>query len=494
MHKLNKKNYQDYTAYPEKVLQFGEGNFLRGFVDWQIQVLNEKTDFNGSVVVVQPRGSNKIERLNNQDGLFTLYLQGMKDGRSVSEHQMIKSISRGINLFTDYQEYIKLAGTEELRFIVSNTTEAGIVFDQEDHLEDQPQKSFPGKLTAFLYYRFKAFAGDERSGCIIIPCELIERNGEKLRRTVLQYASYWNLGIEFIEWIRNANTFCSSLVDRIVPGFPTDSYEEKIKELGYRDELMVVGEHYHLWVIEGPEWLKNELPVEGTGLNTLIVEDLSPYRVRKVRILNGAHTAMTPVAYLYGLDTVEETVNHVETGQFVKELIEKEIISTLEGSKTELADYADEVMSRFANPYIKHFLLSISLNSISKFHTRNLPSLLDYVKQYSNLPKRMVFSLSCLLYFYRGKRGNEEIQLQDDPAIIQFFKIYWGKLEQNEIDMKELAEIFLAEQKLWGMDLTTIPNLVSAVSANLLSIYKTGVKEAFKELSETSIHQGGSIK
>lgn len=485
--KLNNKIYQDYISYPEKVLQFGEGNFLRGFIDWQFQVLNEKTDFNGSVVVVQPRGNNKIERLNNQDGLFTLYLQGIKEGQLVNQHQVIESISRGINLFTDYPEYIKLAGTDDLRFIVSNTTEAGIVFDQTDHLEDRPQKSFPGKLTAFLYHRFQAFAGDEKRGCIIIPCELIERNGEKLREIVLQYASFWNLEDEFIDWVRNANTFCSSLVDRIVPGFPTDSYKEKTEQLGYEDELMVVGEQYHLWVIEGPEWIKNELKVDGTGLNTLIVDDLTPYRIRKVRILNGAHTAMTPVAYLYGLSTVEESVNHEEVGMFIKEMIAEEIIPTLEGPKPELSTYADDVMNRFANPYIKHYLMSIALNSISKFQTRNLPALLDYVEKYNSLPKRMVFSLSCLLYFYRGKRGNDVIGLQDDPVNVQFFKTHWEKFEQQESTMYDLVNKFLAEQRLWGMDLTSIENLESTVCTNLLSIYQRGVKEALKELFETSI-------
>lgn len=485
--RLNNQIYHDYPSYPEKVLQFGEGNFLRGFIDWQFQVLNEKTDFNGSVVVVQPRGNNKIERLNNQDGLFTLYLQGIKEGQLVNQHQVIESISRGINLFTDYPEYIKLAGTEDLRFIVSNTTEAGIMFDPSDQLEDRPQMSFPGKLTAFLYHRFKAFAGNEKRGCIIIPCELIERNGERLREIVLQYASLWNLEDEFIEWVMNANTFCSSLVDRIVPGFPTDSYKEKTEQLGYEDELIVVGEQYHLWVIEGPDWIKNELKVEGTGLNTLIVNDLSPYRIRKVRILNGAHTAMTPVAYLYGLSTVEESVNHEEIGMFIKEMIAEEIIPTLEGSKTELADYADDVMNRFANPYIKHYLMSIALNSISKFQTRNLPALLDYVEKYNTLPKRMVFSLSSLLYFYRGKRGNDVIELQDDPVSLQFFKTNWEKFEQHELTMKELVNKILGEERFWGLDLTSIPNLENTVSINLLNIYKMGVKEALKELFETSI-------
>ncbi|MFL6557524.1 MAG: tagaturonate reductase [Bacillus sp. (in: firmicutes)] len=487
MQRLNKKIHQTYTSYPEKVLQFGEGNFLRGFIDWQFQVLNEKTDFNGSVVVVQPRGNNKIERLNKQDGLFTLYLQGIKDGQLVNQHQVIESISRGINLFTDYPEYIKLAGTEDLRFIVSNTTEAGIVFDPTDQLDDRPQKSFPGKLTAFLYHRFNAFAGDENRGCIIIPCELIERNGEVLREIVLQYASFWNLEEDFIEWVKNANTFCSSLVDRIVPGFPTDSYKEKTDQLGYEDALMVVGEPYHLWVIEGPEWIKDELKVEGTGLNTLIVDDLTPYRVRKVRILNGVHTAMTPVAYLYGLSTVEDSVNNEEIGRFIREMIEKEIIPTLEGPKTELVSFADDVINRYANPYIKHYLMSIALNSISKFQTRNLPSLFDHVEKYHSLPKRIVFSLSSMLYFYRGKRGNDLIELQDDPVNVQFFKTHWEKFEQHELTMKELVNIILAEKRLWGMDLTLIPNLDSTVCTNLLTIYDMGVKEALKELFEISI-------
>ncbi|AGK55937.1 tagaturonate reductase [Bacillus sp. 1NLA3E] len=487
MQRLNKSLYKNIASYPEKVLQFGEGNFLRAFVDWQIQILNEKTNFNGSVVVVQPRGFDKIERLNNQDGLFTLYLQGIKDGCPVNEHMVIESISRGINLFTDYQLYVDLAGQSELRFIISNTTEAGIVFDPEDRLEDKPQKSFPGKLTSFLYHRFQAFSGDESRGCIVIPVELIENNGQILKEIVLQYARHWDLGSDFIDWIHHANTFCSSLVDRIVTGFPFDSIEEKTEELDYQDDLMVVGEQYHLWVIEGPEWIKNELPIEGTGLNTLIVDDLAPYRVRKVRILNGAHTAMTPVAYLYGLNTVEESVNHSVIGKFVRELIEEEIIPTLGGPLEELTDFSKEVLARFRNPYIKHYLSSISLNSVSKFNTRNLPALLDYVNRNDRLPKRMTFALSCLLYFYKGKRGNQEIPLQDNPEILAFFKDIWGEFENQKIEMKELVETVLAKKQLWGTDLTSIPNLVSHVTSNLLQIAQKGVKEALKEINETSI-------
>jgi tagaturonate reductase len=485
--RLNKSLVEKVAAYPERVLQFGEGNFLRAFVDWQIQVLNEKTDFNGSVVIVQPRGFDKIDRLNKQDGLFTLYLQGIKEGKPINEHMVIRSISRGINLFKDYHQYVELAGKTELRFIISNTTEAGIIFNPEDRLDDKPQKSFPGKLTAFLYHRFQAFSGDESHGCIVIPCELIENNGQKLKEIVLQYARHWDLGTDFIHWFHHANTFCSSLVDRIVPGFPVDSIEERTEELGYQDDLMVVGEQYHLWVIEGPEWLKDELPVEGTGLNTLIVDDLTPYRVRKVRILNGTHTAMTPVAYLYGLETVEEAVNDGEVGLFVKELIEEEIIPILDEPREGLVAFSKEVLNRFMNPYIKHYLLSISLNSISKFTTRNLPALLDYVKRNDRLPERITFALSCLLYFYKGKRGDQEIPLQDSPEILNFFQYTWRKYENQELEMKDVVETLLAETKLWGMDLTSISNIVSSVESNLLAIDQKGIKEAIKNFNKATM-------
>jgi tagaturonate reductase len=267
--------------------------------------------------------------------------------------------------------------------------------------------------------------------------------------------------------------------------------DEKTAELGYKDDLLVVGEQYHLWAIQGPEWLKKELPVSGTGLNTLIVDDLAPFRTRKVRILNGAHTAMTAVGYLYGLDTVEEAVNDPEVGQFIRGLISDEIIPTLEGPKEELTTYANEVLSRFANPYIKHYLMSISLNSISKFQARNLPALLDYVNKYNALPKRMVFALSSLIYFYRGKRGQEDIALQDSPEVMEYFKTLWEQFDNSESDFGELSKKVLSEQTLWGMDLAEVPNLSEGVSENLQSIYKNGIALALKELMDTAIFQEG---
>lgn len=489
MQKLNRKNYKGFRIYPEKILQFGEGNFLRAFVDWQVQVLNEKTDFNGSIVVVQPKGFEMIEKLKRQDGLFTLYLQGIKDGCHVNEQMVIDSINRGINLFTEYQAYIELAAKEELRFIISNTTEAGIAYDPNDKLNDQPQNSFPGKLTAFLFHRFQAFSGDPKRGCIIIPCELIENNGVLLKVLVLKYAQNWNLGSGFINWIDQANTFCSSLVDRIVPGFPSDTFGEKTDMLGYQDELMVVGEQYHLWVIEGPEWIKHELPFSGTGLNTMIVKDLTPFRTRKVRILNGAHTAMTPIAYLSGLETVEDAVSDKEVGSFIRELIREEIIPTLKGNSADLENYAEEILTRFANPFIRHYLMSISLNSISKFITRNLPTLIDYIKKTNVLPTRMVFALSCLIYFYRGKRGDENISLQDRTETLEFFQSTWEMYENKKINLNLLAERVLCETKIWEMNLNTISNLTDTVAIHLRLIEQLGVRNALIELSLTSTHK-----
>lgn len=482
MELLTNSLVKDRPKYPEIVLQFGEGNFLRGFVDWQIDVMNKQGKFNGSVVVVQPRGQEKIERLNAQDGLYTLYLQGMKEGKAVQEHSIITSISRGINLFNAYDQYLELANNPELRFIFSNTTEAGIVFDEKDRLEDTPQQSFPGKLTAFLYERYNAFQGSKDKGLIIIPCELIERNGEKLKEIVLKYAELWYLGDDFAAWIHEANTFCNSLVDRIVPGYPRDSIEEITEELGYKDNLLVVGEQYHLWVIEGPQLIKEEFPAQMAGLNTLVVDDLTPYRTIKVRILNGAHTAMTPVSYLYGINTVAQAIEDKVTGQFVKELIYDEIIPTLDLPKEELHSFAEAVLDRFRNPFIQHFLLSISLNSMSKFKTRDLPSLLDYYNRKRELPKKLVFSLAALISFYKGKRGEEEIQLADDQDVLDLFKLQWSQYNGTIDSIKDIVSNVLGCEKIWEMDLNQVPGLTAAITKDLFNIETNGMNNALESL------------
>jgi tagaturonate reductase len=480
--RLNKELYKEFKTYPEKVIQFGEGNFLRAFVDWQIDKMNDEAGFNGSVVVVQPLENGLVDMLNEQDGLYTLYLQGVQNGKAVKTHKVMNSISRGINPYRDYNEYLKLAENPEIRFIVSNTTEAGIAFDENDKLNEGCQKSFPGKLTALLFERFKAFNGANDKGLIIIPCELIDRNGEKLKEIVFKYAEIWNLGQDFVNWINDANTFCCSLVDRIVPGYPRDTIDEITAELGYEDKLVNVGEIFHLWVIEGPQAIKDELPIEKAGLNIKVVDDMTPYRTRKVRILNGPHTAMVPVAYLYGLETVGESVDHEVIGKFVHDVIYDEICETLDLPHAELVEFSDAIIERFQNPYVKHYLMSIALNSMSKYKTRDLPSVTEFLKRKGTLPKKLVFSLASLIEFYKGKRGEETINLADDDDILELYKGVWSSCDGSEEGLRNVVTQVLAYEKNWGMNLNEIPNLTDEVAKYLILIEKLGMKEAVKEV------------
>lgn len=480
--RLNKETYKKYKKYPERILQFGEGNFLRAFVDWQVNEMNKKANFNSGVVVVQPLENGLINLLNEQDGLYTLYLKGIKNGQPKVDKEVINSISRGINPFKEHNEYLEVSKNPDLRFVVSNTTEAGIKFSKEDKLEDKPQSTFPGNLTALLYKRFKEFKGASDKGLIIIPCELIDRNGEKLKEIVLRYAKLWNLESEFEYWIENNNVFCCSLVDRIVPGYPKDTINEVLEELGYKDKLVDVGEIYHLWVIEGPAWIKNELPVEEAGLNIKIVEDMTPYRTRKVRILNGAHSAMVPVSYLYGLNTVSETVEHEILGKFVEALINEEIIPTLDLPKEELEEFANDVLDRFRNPYIKHYLMSISLNSMSKFKTRDLPSITEYINRKNKFPKKLMFSLAALIEFYKGKRDKEFIDLADDKEILDLYKKLWSQCDGSKEALKHIVTEVLAYEKLWGMNLNSIEGFNEMISKYLILINEVGMKEAIKEV------------
>ena len=484
MKQLSKAMLTNEQAYPEKVLQFGTGNFLRAFSDWQIHEMNKKNLFNGSVVVVQSTPNGTVSTINEQQGLYTLYLQGIKENKPVSEHQVISSISRGLNLVHQYDDYLALAKNPNLRFILSNTTEAGITFNSNDTLHDRPQKSFPGKLAAFLYERYQFFQGDPTKGFIILPCELIEDNGNELKRTIIKYADTWKLEVGFHEWIEEANTFCNTLVDRIVPGFPKDTIGEKTEELGYTDKLIVSCEQFHLFVIEGPEFIKDEFPAEKAGLNVHVVDNLSSFRLKKVRILNGAHTVMTPVAYLSGLNTVREAVTTANMKEFIEHVIYNEILPTLKFSKTELNQFANDVLDRFRNPYIQHYLSSISLNSIAKFKARILPTLLDYFDQYQKLPTGIVFSLSSLLYFYRGKRENEDISLVDDDEILSFFKELWSNCDGSEVAIEILVSSALSEERIWGLNLTEVPNLKAMVTDYLIKILHSGIKQAIPNKSQ----------
>ncbi len=480
MNVLNRTN-NNVNTYTERILQFGEGNFLRAFANWMIHEMNMKAGFDAGVVAVQPIDQGLINMLNDQDGLYTIYLNGIKNGEAISEHEIIDCIQRGINPYTNYADYLANAENADLRFVISNTTEAGIAYHAEDKLEDAPQKSYPGKLTALLFKRFETFKGASDKGLIIIPCELIDRNGDNLKRIVLQYAADWNLGEDFVDWIENDNIFCNTLVDRIVPGYPRDKMDAITAELGYKDNLVVEGEQFHLWVIEAPETVKEEFPSEACGLNVVFTDNMEPYRTRKVRILNGAHTTLVPVGYLYGIDKVRESLEDEVVGNYLKDAIFNEICPTLDLPEAELNQFANDVLDRFRNPYLEHALMSISLNSISKFKTRVLPSVTEYIKRKEKLPNRLLFSLASLITFYGGKRGEEAIALKDDQSVLDFFSAKWAAVNNSELTIEELVNAALSNSEFWGEDLTAYNGLASQVTAYVNEISVAGINKVLNE-------------
>lgn len=419
---------------PEKIIQFGEGNFLRGFVDWIVQILDEETDFNGSVVVVQPIAQGLCDKLEEQNCVYTHLMRGLENGKPTVNKKVMDVISRTVKPYDDYGEYLKLAENPDFRFIVSNTTEAGIAYVEGDKADDAPPKSFPAKVTALLYKRFKSGL----NGFIFLPCELIDKNGSELKRIILKYADDWSLGDGFKAWVENENIFCNTLVDRIVTGYPKG---ENI-ELGYQDNMLNTSEIFHQWVIEGPKSILKKIPFDKTKLNIIVTDDLERYRTRKVRILNGAHTSMIPYAMLEGIETVGDCMENEKMYNFVKKCVFDEIIPTLDLPEEELIDYAENVFERFNNPYIKHLCASISLNSVSKFKVRVLPSLLEYIKRTGKNPENLVFSLAKLIEFY--KKGTPT----DDSEIILFMR------------EKSLKEI-LANTTFWDTDLSFLYNEVS---------------------------------
>lgn len=479
---LSKKTWPGYRTYPEKILQFGEGNFLRCFVDWMFHELNKKAGFNGSVVAVQPIEKGMVNMLNEQDGLYTIYLRGLKGGVAESTHETVDVISRGINPYEDFGAYLQTAENPGMRYVVSNTTEAGIAYNENDRPADAPPASFPGKLAVWLYHRYQTFRGDASKGVHVIPCELIDKNADTLKKVLLTLAGKWGYEEGFVTWLQTACTFSNTLVDRIVPGYPRERLAEITAELGYEDKQVVEGEPFHLWVMEAPEALQQELPFPSIGLDVLYVKDITPYRTRKVRILNGAHTTLVPVAYLYGLDTVRESVEHPVVGKFLRDAIFEEIIPTLDLPKEELESFAHEVINRFRNPFIRHQLMSIALNSWSKFETRVLPSVLEYKKRTGSIPQRLSFSLAATLSFYKGRRGEEHIALNDDPAVMTLLATAWQESGSSEEGIRNIVTKVLGYQKVWKMDLNSVEGLHEAVTAHLSNIEKEGIQKALQQI------------
>lgn len=487
-YKVVKEQNRDFYREnaPERVLQFGEGNFLRGFVDYFFDLLNEKTDFNGKVVIVQPIEHGNAELINEQEGLYTLYLRGLVGGEPTVMRRLVSSVSRAINPYRNFDEFLKCAVNPDLRYVVSNTTEAGIVFDAAASLEDRPQKSFPAKLTRFLLERWNYFGQGNEKGLVVLSCELIADNGRELHRCVIETAKLWNLSENFIDWIEKECLFCNTLVDRIVTGYPRTEAMKLNEENGYEDKLLDTGEPFAFWAIEAPEWLKEELPLEEIGWPIMFVPDQSPYKKRKVRILNGAQTGVTLAAYLSGHDIGRAYMNDSLFHDFVKEMMFEEIIQVLHMDEEDAKKFATDCIDRLSNPFIDHSLLAISLNSVSKWRARDLPTFKDYVEEKKALPKRITLSLAALLAFYTGNeikdgalighRGEEAYRIMDDENVLLFMKKY------STGEEAAFVHAYMTNEEFHGEDLTKYPGFEDEVLKLLRSIRKEGMRAVLETL------------
>ncbi|MBP9998370.1 MAG: tagaturonate reductase [Bacteroidales bacterium] len=478
MERLNRTSAPAAKQYTEKIIQFGEGNFLRAFVDWIIWKTNQKTDFNASVVLVQPIDRGMVDMLNEQDCLYHLNLQGLDEGQAVDSVDMIDVVSRGVNPYRDFQDYLKLAEQPEMRFVISNTTEAGIAFDPTCKFTDAPASSYPGKLVQLLHHRYTTFNGAMDKGFIIFPCELIFENGKHLKECIRKYIELWNLGEDFSNWFENACGVYSTLVDRIVPGYPRDTAAELCERVGYQDNLLVKAEIFHLWVIEAPQEVAKEFPADKAGLHVLFVPSEAPYHERKVTLLNGPHTVLSPVGYLSGLNTVKECCEDPEIGKFVQKVMFGELMETLNLPKPELEKFASDVMDRFRNPFVKHFVTSIMLNSFPKFKTRDLPGIKTYLERKGELPAGLVMGLAAISTYYKGgKRGEDEIVPNDDQKIMDLLKELWATGSTAEV-----AKGVLGAEFIWDEDLNAIPGLTAMLEADLALIQEKGMREAVKTI------------
>ena len=488
---LKESGYDGYIleSAPEKVLQFGEGNFLRAFVNYWFDVSNEKAGWNGKCVLVQPIAPGLAKLINEQEGLYTLYLRGRENGEKVDRKRVISSVSRCLNPYekAGLDAMMEVAVSDDLEYVVSNTTEAGIVYDPACKLDDAPASSFPGKLTQVLYKRWQAGKG----GLVVLSCELIDNNGRELLKCVNQYVDQWGLEDGFRKYVNEDCTFCSTLVDRIVPGRVKDADEVARMEQanGYHDELIDVGEIFGVWNIEGPDWLEEKLPFKAAGLNCPVVPDVTPYKKRKVRILNGAHTGFVLGAYLAGFDIVRDCMQDDVVRGFMNKMLHEEVIPTLPLDKKDLTDFASAVQDRFNNPFVDHELMSISLNSTSKWRARNMPSFLEYVEKTGELPKCLTASFAFYIAFFssgirelndkglvcRRAKGNEYV-CSDDRWALEFY------FQHKDDGAADLVHAVMTNQQMWGRDLTQVPGFEAAVVSDLEKVRTEGVYQVMKEL------------
>ena len=477
---------------PIKVIQYGEGNFLRAFVDYMIDIANEKTDFNGDIVLIKPIEFGNLEMFHNHDSQYTVSLRGNVNGEAAVLNRQITSVADAVDAVNEYEKYMALAEIDTLRFVVSNTTEAGIVYDDTDKFEYNPPKTFPGKLTKFLYHRFETFKGDMNKGLVMLPVELIDDNGIMLKKCVMQLIELWGLSDEFKTWVNEACIFTSTLVDRIVTGYPKATEQEEWEKFGYIDNIMVTGEPFALWVIESDKDIREELPLDKAmadmvGMDVIFTDNQKPYKQRKVRILNGAHTSFVLAAYMAGKDIVRDSMKDDDIRNFMLKTIYDEVIPTLTLPEDELKTFAGEVVNRFNNPYVDHALLAISLNSVSKWRARCMPSFLGYVEKMGKLPAHLTFSLAALMNFYtgteiRGKalignRAGQEYNIMDDMPVLEFFR------DNSQKETKEFVVAFLGNVDFFGQDLNEVAGLTDAVAAYLDDIKANGMRAALCKIS-----------
>ncbi len=478
MRSLNSKTAVK-SIRPERIIQFGEGNFLRAFVDWIISNMNEKTGFNSSVVVVQPIERGMIEALNAQDCLYHVNLQGLDKGEVVNSFRLIDVISRTLNPYREFDAFMALAEQPDIKFVISNTTEAGITFDPACKLEDAPASSYPGKLTQLLYHRFKHFKGDPTKGLIIFPCELIFLNGHKLRETIYRYIDLWQLEAEFNIWIETCCGIYATLVDRIVPGFPRKEIDTIKAKLDYDDNLVVQGEAFHLWVIEAPAAVAQVFPADKAGLNVLFVPSEAPYHARKVTLLNGPHTVLSPVAFLSGINIVRDACQHEIIGKYVRRVMFDELMQTLDLPEEELRQFAEDVLERFNNPFVDHQVTSIMLNSFPKYATRDLPGLKEYLRRKGTLPEGLVLGLAAIMVYYKGGKRADGVDIvpDDAPEITELLSTLW-----QEGDVEKLVKTVLGSTSIWQEDLNAIPGLGVRIIYYIKQIQQTGMLQTVKGL------------
>ena len=472
---------------PIKVLQFGEGGFLRAFVDYMIDVANEKGDFDGDIVIVKPIPFGNLDFFKEQDCQYTLSMTGIENGEAKTITRVITSVADAVDSYDEYDKYMAYAKEETLRFIVSNTTEAGIAFNDQDKLEMTPPSSFPGKLTKFLYERYQWCSGEDKKGLIMLPVELIDNNGAELKKCVEKYIDLWELEEDFRRWVEEACVFASTLVDRIVTGYPAENAKKMWDELGYQDNLLDTSELFALWVIESDKDFSEEFPIDKAGMPVIFTNNLKPYKKRKVRILNGAHTSFVLASFLAGNDYVIESMNDRDISKYMKETIFNEVIPSLPNrNDNSYTDFAESVIERFEHPYMKHRLLSISLNSVSKWRARCMPSLKSYIVKEGKLPKHLVFSIASLMQFYTGDEirngalighrcGGEEYNVMDDENVLKFFVE-----KSTTLPEAEFVHEFLSQTEFFGEDLTAYEGLEEAVTKDLIKIRTLGVREAME--------------